>query len=104
MHSTRTRRGERDLPTLTDEALMRGAREGDHEAWQEIERRYRPLAEGVVAALRGRKSAARLADEALRRVFEHRGRYRPGRDVAAWIFAFSRHVALTLDDEANPAA
>lgn len=97
MQLTQEHGGGRPVASLTDEELMWGVREGDLAALGELERRYRPLVEEVTAAFGGRQRAERLADEAFRRVYDRRHQYRPGREVAGWLFAFARHVALTTD-------
>jgi len=97
---------------VTDEALARGARDGDQDAFAELVARHRATAFAYAYARLGqREEAEDVAQEAFVRAWAALDRYRPGACWGAWFMRILRnlcvdaarrraqHQAATLSDD-----
>lgn len=78
---------------MTDhELIQRVAQDGSHEAFEELDHRYRGKLRSFILGRCGDTDvAAEIAEEALVRVYLKAGRYRPLATVSTWIFTIAEN-------------
>jgi RNA polymerase sigma-70 factor (ECF subfamily) len=87
-------RKRRDWLEDPDVQLMLRVREGEEEAFAEIQRRYRPRIFGYFCRQLGdRVEAEDLAQEVFLRLYRSRHRYQPRARFATWVFHITQNVA-----------
>jgi len=84
-----------DLSDVPDLELMARAREGDQDAYCELERRYRSVVFDVIyGVVRQREQAEDLTQEALVKLFGALDSNGPERHPSAWIRRMANNTAL----------
>lgn len=87
--------GELDYTSLTDQEVVRLAREGRERAYRELIRRYeRPVFSLVYRLVRDREQAEDLAQDAFVKVLNAIDRYRPEFKFSSWMFRIAQNTAL----------
>ncbi len=86
----------RDEPSIQfdeDIRLMIKAKRGDRQAYTRLYEKYVPVVRRYVAGRNGRaESQEDLVQEVFTRVWERRGRYRPGTPVCPYLLGFATNV------------
>jgi RNA polymerase sigma-70 factor (ECF subfamily) len=84
-----------NLYDATDLELIERARQGDEDAYRELERRYRPVVFDVIyGVVRQREQAEDLTQEALVKLFGALDSNGPERHPSAWIRRMANNTAL----------
>lgn len=87
-------RGRADINTATDEVLFTAYREGNTNAFEVLFSRYQDrLCQHMERLLNNRQAGEDLVIETFLRIHHHRGKYRDGANVRAWIYTIARNLA-----------
>jgi RNA polymerase sigma-70 factor, ECF subfamily len=95
VHRRPTPAGELDYTTLTDQQVVRLARDGSERAYRELIGRYqRPVFSLIYRLVRDREKAEDLAQDTFIKVLNAIDRYNPEFKFSSWIFKIAHNTSL----------